>query len=72
MILTPAPLINGCVEAAFIDRQGGLFCLTHLLDNLLVTGAQLVVAAGLLLDDGTDPVVLARVRRDVAQGCSAW
>jgi hypothetical protein len=41
--------------------------LADLLHDLFVAGVQLVVAAGLLLDDGADPVVLTGVGRDVAQ-----
>src|SRR5438477_1003237 len=49
----------GCVKAALIDLQCWIFGLSYLFDDLLITGAQLVIPVSLLFQDGTDPIVLA-------------
>jgi hypothetical protein len=60
-------LVDRCVEAAGVDLQRRFFGLADLVDDLFVTGAQLEVAVGLLVDDGADAVVLTGVRSDVGE-----
>jgi hypothetical protein len=54
-------LVDRSIEAALVYLERRFLGLAHLLDDLLVTGAQLRIPMSLFLDDSADPVVLARV-----------
>lgn len=59
--------VDRSVEAALIDLKGGLLGLADLLDDLFVAGSEVGVVVGLLLEDGTDLVVLTRVGGGISE-----